>query len=53
MITANKTVAEGLLLHMVGHKPRTKGYRLADKYRDLLGNPSSDPLRQVRVYGLK
>ena len=53
MITANKTVAEALFLHMVGQQPRTLSYPLGDRYKDLLGDPTGNPLAQVPVYGLE
>ena len=52
MVTSNKTVAEALYLYMVGNEPRTKDYPLRGKYKELLGNPSGDPLQQVTVYGI-
>ena len=53
MITANKTVAEALYLHMVGHHPRTARYDLRKKYAELLGNPNEDPLQDVPVHELR
>ena len=52
MISKNNTVAEALFLHMVGEEPRTSGYRLGHNYKQLLVNPSEDPLQEVPIYAL-
>ena len=53
MITANKTVTEALFLYMLGQEPRTSGYPLGTRYRELLGNPATDPFEEVSVYGIE
>ncbi len=53
MITAHRTVAEAMFLHMVGQEPRTRGYPLSRRYKELLGDPTGDPLQGVPVYGLE
>ena len=49
MMNDNKSIAEALFLHMVGHKPRTTRLNLSQKYKELLGNPDGDPLQDVPV----
>ncbi len=53
MITANRTLAEALYLHMVGERPRTLRYPIGTKYREALGIRNGDPLQQVTVFGLE
>ena len=49
MMNDNKSLAEALFLHMVGHRPRSSRTDLAKGYRELLGIPDGNPLQDVQV----
>ena len=50
----SQLVVEALLLHMVGHKPRTSRMDLSKRYRELLGlQEGSNPLQNVPVQVLQ
>ena len=49
MMNDNKSVAEALFLHMVGHRPRSSRMDLPKGYRELLGIPDGNPLQDVQV----
>ena len=49
MISKNRTVAEAVFLHMLGHKPKGRRSDLQDRYNNLFDNPSADPFGKVLV----
>jgi DNA sulfur modification protein DndB len=53
MVNRNKTLAEALFLYMLGEEPRTTGYDVGGKYRELHGEAEGDPVGLIPIRSIR